>query len=375
MLSWLAVTAALTALAPQQELRVPLDSAWELSSGGARIEEHKGMRAIRMRTGRAIRRDVSLQDGTIEFDMAVTPRRSFVFVQFRIAEDAEYEDVYFRPHKSSLPDAIQYAPVWHGESNWQLYHGPGGTAPYTFAHGEWIHVRLVLEGRRAAIFVGDGDTPEMELRLARDPAPGYLAFSSFVPDGGATDGGEPAASFANVVVRPGHTPYRFPPPAADSVPAGLVTRWQLSPAFKTEPGPVIELPRALLTSRSRWPAFGAEPNGILVIGRHMAKPETQAGTVARLVLRAPAAALQPMQLGYSDHVTVFVNGRPLFAGDAHYSFDRPRQDGLIGLWQSTVWLPLVRGDNEVLLIVSDGFGGWGLTARLDPAGRARVVEP
>jgi hypothetical protein len=62
--------------------------------------------------GRAIRRDLSLQDGTIEFDLLVLPRRSFVSVQFRMASDDEYEETYFRPHKSSLPDAIQYDPVW-----------------------------------------------------------------------------------------------------------------------------------------------------------------------------------------------------------------------------------------------------------------------
>jgi hypothetical protein len=305
--------------------------------------------------------------------MQVTPRRSFVFLQFRVAGDEEYEEVYFRPHKSSLADAIQYAPVWHGESNWQLYHGPGGTAPHTFDYGEWIHVRLVLRGRRAALFVGEGDAPAMEATLARDPRPGHIALSSFVPEGVDLGPEEPAARFTNVVVRPGHQAHHFGPEAVDSLPAGLVTRWQLAPPFATGTGPATELPRALLASRSRWTGYGVEPNGILVIGRHLRKPQARAATVARLVLRAPAAGLQPLQLGYSDHVTVFLNGLPLFAGDARYSFDRPRQEGLIGLWQSTVWLPLVRGDTEVLLVVSDGFGGWGLTARLDPAGGVRIL--
>ncbi|HYC33917.1 MAG TPA: hypothetical protein VEB59_16620, partial [Gemmatimonadales bacterium] len=74
-------------------------------------------------------------------------------------------------------------------------------------------------------------------------------------------------------------------------------------------------------------------------------------------------------------VTVFLGRRPVFAGDAHYSFDRPRQEGLIGLTQATLWLPLARGDNELLFAVTDEFGGWGLMARLDPAGGARVVSP
>jgi hypothetical protein len=365
--------AALGALL-SQERHIPVDSAWTLTGDGTRLEEYRGTKSIRMRTGRAIRRDVSLQDGTIDFDMAVTPHRSFVYLQFRMQDDDNHEEIYFRPHKSSLPDAIQYAPVWNGESNWQLYHGRGGTAPVAFARDDWIHVRIVLSSQRAALFVGDGATPELVMRLGREPAPGYIALRSFVPAGGAPDGVS-AASFANVVVRAGYVPHEFGPAARDSTPAGLVTRWQISPAFAVEPGAVTRLPDSLLASRARWASIPVEPNGVAIIGRHVKRPARQAATIARLVLRASAERLQRVDLGYSDYVTVFVNGRPLFAGDAHYSFDEPRQEGVIGLFQSMAWLPLVRGDNEILLAVADGFGGWGLTARLEPTAGVSVVPP
>jgi hypothetical protein len=172
LLAALAVVATATEARAQVARRVPLDSQWELAGEGTRIERYKGAPAIRMRTGRAIRRDVSLEDGTIEFDMEVTPRRSFVYIQFRMVGDDEHEEIYFRPHKSQLPDAIQYTPVWRGDSNWQLYHGPGATAPYTFAHREWIHVRLVLSGRRAALFLGGDDKPHLVMALGREPAAG-----------------------------------------------------------------------------------------------------------------------------------------------------------------------------------------------------------
>jgi hypothetical protein len=357
-----------------QERHIPIDSAWALSGDGTRIEEYRGTTSIRLRTGRAIRRDVSLQDGTIEFDMAVTPHRSFVYLQFRMQGDEDHEEIYFRPHKSSLPDAIQYAPVWHGESSWQLYHGKGGTAPVSFTRDEWIHVRIVLSGQRADLFVGEGATPELVMRLAREAAPGYIALRSFVPAGGAPEG-VTAATFANVVVRSGHVPYDFGPPPRDSTLPGLATRWQISPAFAVEPGAVTRLPDSLLATRARWASIPVEPNGIAIIGRHVKRPARQAATIARLVLRASSDGLQRMDLGYSDYVTVFVNGRPLFAADAHFSFDEPRQEGVIGLFQSMVWLPLVRGDNEILLAVADGFGGWGLTGRLEPTAGISVVPP
>ena len=71
-------------------------------------------------------------------------------------------------------------------------------------------------------------------------------------------------------------------------------------------------------------------------------------------------------------MTVFLNGRPLFAGEASYSFDNPRREGLIELNQARVWLPLTAGDNELQILVSDTFGGWGLMGRLVDASGVEV---
>ena len=67
--------------------------------------------------------------------------------------------------------------------------------------------------------------------------------------------------------------------------------------------------------------------------------------------------------------------RRVFGGDAHYSFDQPRQEGLIGLSQAALWLPLRPGANEILLITSDGFGGFGLMGQLEPQEGVTLVSP
>ena len=52
----------------------------------------------------------------------------------------------------------------------------------------------------------------------------------------------------------------------------------------------------------------------------------------------------------------------------------PRQEGLIHLDQASVYLPLKEGENDVQLVVSEVFGGWGLMAQFDdPTGL--VIEP
>jgi hypothetical protein len=81
-----------------------------------------------------------------------------------------------------------------------------------------------------------------------------------------------------------------------------------------------------------------------------------------------------LELGFSDRVTVFLDGRPLYAGEASYSFDNPRREGLIEFGQARLWLPLKAGDNDLQLLVSDSFGGWGLMGRF-PDGSGLEVDP
>ena len=52
-------------------------------------------------------------------------------------------------------------------------------------------------------------------------------------------------------------------------------------------------------------------------------------------------------------------------GDAHYSFDAPRQEGLIDLSQAALYLPLHRGRNELVIALPVVFGGWGLMGQFE----------
>jgi hypothetical protein len=343
----------------------PADAeGWTGIGPEARVVRIDGRAAFSMHSGRVFRRDVKLLDGTIDVDVRLTRARSFVYVQFRMESDSDHEEFYLRPHKSDLPDALQYAPVFRGQSAWQLFHGPGGTAPVKFEAGQWTHLRIVLSGRRAALFVGDTTQPALVVsRLAREPRAGYLALRSFLPAGVAAT--EDPAVFANLVVRPGVLAYDFSTRQESAPPAGLVLRWEIGDAFQT-PAERAALPSGL--AATAWRAVDAEPNGTLMLGRYLEAPAGARSWSAavRLRLRSDRAQTVPLELGYSDAVTAFLNGLPLFSGDARYSYDNPRQEGVIGLWQATVYLPLRAGSNELVFVVSDAFGGWGLMGRLAP---------
>jgi hypothetical protein len=264
---------------------------------------------------------------------------------------------------------VQYAPVWQGRSSWQLYHGPGGTAAVSFEPGAWTHVRLSVQGRRAALFVGDMKTPALVVpRLARDPKPGYIGLRGFLP--ADVPGTGPIARFANVVVRPGPVAYDFSAAVAKAAPAQdaaepvtVVRRWAVSRSFVPEGAGPPALPSAAATGEFK--TLDAEPDGRLELHRYVPVPKNSRATaaVARVRIQAPAAGTYAFDLGFSDIATVFLNGTPVFRGDASYSFDTPRREGLIGYDQARLYLSLAAGSNELAVVVSDVFGGWGVMGR------------
>jgi len=116
----------------------------------------------------------------------------------------------------------------------------------------------------------------------------------------------------------------------------------------------------------------AQPSGLVVLGREIPIPaemRKRYASVASFHVRSEEEAVRRLRLGFSDEVTVYLNGKILFYGDQHYSFNFPRQEGLIHLDQASVYLPLQNGDKEIRLAVSEVFGGWGLMAQFpDPSG-------
>ena len=364
------------AAAPQTRTLAFDDAGWKHADPKARVESLGGRTALRLTTGMSTRRDVEFTDGTIEFDLWSTGERAFAYIHFRMQSEEESEGIYFRLHKSRLPDAIQYEPVYQALANWQLFHGPESTASVDLPAGRWIHVRLVVKGEKAALFVGDAKLPTLAIpRLLRGAKGGFIALRSFL---GANIQGEvePPSSFANLVVRPGDEGgvdfTKIVEKPAPPLP-GLVTTWRLTPAFEPPQGIVAALPAT--------PMVGAEkvatvlPSGLLVIGRELTAPKARRyATVASIRVRAAAAGVKRLKLGYSDEASVFLNGQILFSGDARYIFNFPRQEGLIHLDQAAVYLPLREGVNEVRIVVSETFGGWGIMGQFDdPTGL--TVEP
>ncbi|MBV9887120.1 MAG: hypothetical protein JO119_11280 [Acidobacteria bacterium] len=219
-------------------IKVPMTAEhWQTESGA--FEKIQGMDALAMHEGGyAIAKDVSLKDGTIEFD--VQPMVMGTGMVFRRIDDKNFEMLYFRPNGkcAESPFCLQYAPETHNILLWDVF--PQYQVPAPIRDGEWNHVKLVISGKRMNMYVNHSATPTLKVgRLEGDANDGSIGLSG-------------PGYFANVVVFPGATEGLSPEAEADPTEKDvhLVRQWQLSA--------VAELPAEKDPSYSEMPATSAE---------------------------------------------------------------------------------------------------------------------
>ncbi len=349
-------------VAPAQDLAFD-QQEWQIE-GDAKVETFLGETALRMRNAEASLPALELLDGTIDFDVALTGDRAFLGIRFRVVSDRAREEIYLRGHKSGSPDALQYTPAFQGVGNWQIYHGEGYTAAAAFAHDEWVHVRLVVEGTRAAVFVGEAESPQLIVpQLARGPRSGTIELWSNFPSAGLTDSYPVAV--ANLRIR-GDTNYRFPPSRTPTRSLGILGRWAMSELFLVDNDePVTRLPEVIVDGN--WDSTAVDASGVLLFDRHRARLQQDGrhGVLARLLLRSSSAQIKRLDRGFSDDVSVFLNNQLIYSARNGYSFNFPRRQGLITLDQASLYLQLNAGDNALVVAVTETFGGWGLIGRID----------
>ena len=350
---------------------VPADSPrWDLQ-GQAEVVDYQGRKSLFLDGGAAVLNDFEMRDGVIDVDVATPASRGFFGIQFRIAGDGDNAEwVYLRQHKSGLPDALQYTPVLNTGLNWQIYNGPGFTGAVDIPRDVWFHLRLEVVGAQARLYVKDLDKPVLVMNdLKSGIQKGQLALAALT---GAT-------YFSNFEVRA--TPdapwqRQFPP-----MPPGTLTKWQLSPSYDALERNLERPPSPAESKGMHWQPVEAEPPGFVVINRYRESPhprvsfandfskrlEPQAGmkvVYARTTIDADRDQVKKLYIGYSDDVSVFLNGKILFRGRSAQNFRDPGFLGIINPENDAVYLPLKKGRNELLLAVSELGGGWGFICRL-----------
>ena len=334
---------------------------WNIDDPDAEVMFYMNEKSLYLVEGVAHLKDVDFENGVIEVDVAAHGNAGFAGVVFRYQPGGDHEEIYIRPHKSGPPDVLQHTPVVHGSAAWQLYSGPGYTAEAYVPTNRWVHLKIVVSGEKAEVFLNGAPEPDLIVTdLKNGISKGSIGLW----------GRFGAANFANFryALAPSHGASARVP--SQNAPPGVIRDWSLSEAFLASEFAEDTLPANGMT----WSNVQSEPDGLVNISRFRTKTTTTRADVtanqknvafAKAVIHSDRNQVKRMSFGYSDEVSIFLNGQILFSADSTFRSRDPGFLGIVGVDNDAVYLSLEKGDNELMLAVRETFGGWGFICRLD----------
>ncbi|MEO9467396.1 hypothetical protein [Parasphingorhabdus sp.] len=325
---------------------------WRVAAQKAEIVDHLGRNVLALTGGRLWADDIDFTDGVISFDVAYAEQTIFVGAGWRAQNDGRFEEMYFRGHLNEKPDALQYTPVENGNSAWQIFSDGNAIAPVTQTFTGWNKVKIVVQGDKADIYF-NSESPVLHIPdLKTGLTQGAVSLRSSGRQAGP-------AHFSNVAIRPlgpreGVVGVAKPMP---KLPAGVIGQWQISSPFdEAEVKGVLKLEKRPFR-QLKWQMLNVETNGIANLAR-LADRREQGNTVfVRLKLQSDTRQMKMLRFGYSDRVRIYLNGKRVYGGDAGWRVRDYRFLGTVGFFD-TVGLDLKAGSNELLVAVSETFGGW-----------------
>ncbi len=326
-------------------------SRWQVENG--EFIRYKNVPALKIATpSKAVLKDFVFRSGTIEFDMEPG---SFggPGIGFRLAAPGECEYFYLRPAAKSPQegDACQYAPFIKNVLIWDLLPRFQGPAPFRL--NEWNHVRIVVSGARAQVFVNESARPTLNIcRL----------------EGNARAGGiflQGPAIYSNLHVRPGLTNGLPPQPVVEPEDRRVVKHWEVSPFAKLLPTQELNT-KDIPAQAATWRPLLPERAGLLNLTREYGLPEGRSVAWLRTTIDRKAKGTARVAIGWSEEVWVFANGQLVFSGKNRYLIpgERKDPDGRCAPTNGQFSLPLRRGRNDVVVAVANGFFGWGLVFQI-----------
>ncbi|HEX3579525.1 MAG TPA: hypothetical protein VHY33_13250 [Thermoanaerobaculia bacterium] len=352
LLSLAPAPAALAQTAPKA---IKFDSLlWNVEPGAIVSGMSTDVLALR---GEVHLKDVAIGDGIVEVDIMPTSTIAFVGVVFRAESSDNFELVYARPFKSDAPDALQYTPRFNRVDAWQIYSGPGYNAAASFSKMEPAHLKVVFDGHTAAVFVNRSEKPSLIVpRLQRAYKAGSVGLW------GAGD-----ARFSNFTYQP--LPRTQEPNApAEAKVANTPQCWAISQ--NVEPASVAGDVIAAFPKLT-WENVRGLPNGLLEISRFRVhrgvspdfRKTVDDAIVARTYVTSAAHQIKRLDLAYSDRVTLFINGKPVFRGNATLGSRDPSFLGTLALGFDAVYAELQPGRNEIMAALTENNWGWGVQLR------------
>jgi len=346
------------------------DKRWKVDAVGQMVEYYKGYECLYLKAGRATLPDVQFLNGIIEFDICLTEQTSFSGFFFRQTNPGNYEEIYFRAQQSGNPDAYQYTPVFNGDPAWQLYHdqfdavndgyihwkprgvlnGYNSVIEYPFER--WAHVKMMVKNDKAELYF-DNKLVGVIHKLLQAQKSGTIGVSSSVA----------AMRFANFsYTSTDDVTIKNQDPVPSAILVNSVMQWQVSNPFAEDVLKDKNILDASFINKQTWKKLPIENGGFANLSRLYEPGDTDNTVIAKIAIVSDKDQIKKLDIGYSDRVKAYCNGQAIYSGNNNFRTRDYRYLGTIGYFDA-IYLPLKKGENTIMLAVSETFGGWGVMGK------------
>jgi hypothetical protein len=372
----LLLASLISARAVAQAKDVPLvPEAW-IATDSLRFVPYLGRPSLYINRGVALVRGASMENGTLDLDLAASETTNFSGVVFRAAAPRFSNVIFFRIRSSGTEEAVQYGPAFNSVGvAWQVYHGEDANAVAELARNRWIHVRIELEGPVARMYLDTATTPTLVVpRVVTSGGAGLGVWAGAFGRGAYFSNIRYTAALGSQAATPAPTP-----------PPGTILDWEISsPIEAADFTPAAPGDLGRLT----WQKVEVEPEGWVLINRYREAPVggvpvDSTGAVlidsvmtgkmagsrivyARTTITAAHDEIRRMQYAYGNGIVIYLNGRPLAFGMNPGGLRSNL--GVMARVGDAVYLPLRQGPNQLVFAVIEATGGWAYSARLDRNG-------
>lgn len=333
---------------------IPLDtSLWDIKAQSYILENYKGNEAIYLQNGSATAKNTSFLNGTIEFDIFLTERQAFPGVNFRISESGNSEHFYLRPHQSGNPDANQALSVINGIGAWQLYFGETYSFVYHYNFDDWTHVKLIVNGDKAQVFLDYTEKPNLSWILKHEAKAGGISIG----------GGFAPMHYANLNIDPDANELIDFEIIQNEPVEGAIQEWSVSDKFEEQRLKNLDSLDFLISERKWGNTIEIDETSAANLSWIHSRYGSPGNTVfVKLEITSDIDQVKLFEFGYSDRVVAVLNGSPIYGGNNLWRSRDYRYLGTIGLFDA-IYLNLKKGKNQLLFAVSEDFGGWGIMGK------------
>ena len=305
-------------------------------------------------TGIAYMDGLDFQNGTIECDLYSPSDKAYLGIVFRITSLYNFEYIYFQPHTSGKWDAVQYDPLFNGSATWQLYNGTAYQAVANIPIREWFHVKIQVLGDSAKVYLDNNQRPVISVKLKHDYAIGNIGVCSYHP-----------AYFANFKVTKLDTVVSSTPEQKTAFNNTYISNWLISEPYNNY-NFKIEKPFLNDSIVGKWQTINTEENYLMNLNRYFSLSKTKNTVLAKVTINSKKTQKKKLYFDYSDKIKIYLNTESIYTGDnSFHESDKIEDRGYVLDKNQMIELPLRKGENELILEISEKKFGWGFIAQLE----------